>query len=180
MRNLVAAIRLILTLKCEQSTRLVSESLDRDLSLLERTRGLLQRITSEGEFVFALGHEIGHVEHQHAMLNESRADVVGVVTSPFTVVGRIGHVLPVADNAVHLATGVVLTPSSLLLLSFSRSQESEADDRGVYFASELGFDPEDAVQLFEMFEEMEKKAKATHFSWLRDHPLNQDRIEDVR
>ncbi len=37
MRNLVAAIHLILTLKCEQSTRLVSESLDRDLSLLERS-----------------------------------------------------------------------------------------------------------------------------------------------
>ena len=36
MKNWLAALNLILTLKCEHSTRIVSESLDRDLSAVER------------------------------------------------------------------------------------------------------------------------------------------------
>lgn len=36
MKKLLAATKLILTLKCEQSTRIVSESLDRELSGVER------------------------------------------------------------------------------------------------------------------------------------------------
>ncbi len=36
MKKLVAAVRLLLTLKCEESSHLVSESFDRDLSALER------------------------------------------------------------------------------------------------------------------------------------------------
>lgn len=36
MKNCLSALKLILTLKCEQSTRLVSDSLDRELSLVER------------------------------------------------------------------------------------------------------------------------------------------------
>ena len=35
--KLLSAIKLILTLRCEESSRLISESLDRDLSLTERT-----------------------------------------------------------------------------------------------------------------------------------------------
>ena len=35
MKKLLAATKLILMLKCEQSTRVVSESLDRDLSAVE-------------------------------------------------------------------------------------------------------------------------------------------------
>lgn len=36
MKNWISAAKLILTLKCEQSTRLVSDSLDRELSTVER------------------------------------------------------------------------------------------------------------------------------------------------
>jgi predicted anti-sigma-YlaC factor YlaD len=36
MTKFLAAVRLILTLKCEHSTQIVSESLDRDLSRVER------------------------------------------------------------------------------------------------------------------------------------------------
>ena len=36
MKRMLSAIRLILTLRCEQSTQIVSDSLDRDLSAVER------------------------------------------------------------------------------------------------------------------------------------------------
>lgn len=36
MKNFLAAMKLILTLKCEQSTQLVSDSYDRELSWVER------------------------------------------------------------------------------------------------------------------------------------------------
>src|SRR4029453_12798217 len=37
------------------------------------TRGLLEHLESEGEFVGILGHELGHVEHQHSMLQQNKA-----------------------------------------------------------------------------------------------------------
>lgn len=36
MKSFISAMKLILTLKCEQSTRLVSDSLDRELTWVER------------------------------------------------------------------------------------------------------------------------------------------------
>ena len=36
MKNFLSAAKLILTLKCEQSTRIVSDSLDRELTSVER------------------------------------------------------------------------------------------------------------------------------------------------
>ena len=36
MTKLLSAVKMLLTLKCEQSTRIVSASLDRDLSAVER------------------------------------------------------------------------------------------------------------------------------------------------
>lgn len=36
MKKLFSALKLLLTLKCEESTHLVSDSLDRDLSFVER------------------------------------------------------------------------------------------------------------------------------------------------
>ena len=36
MKRFLAALKLLLTLKCEQSSHLVSQSMDRDLSLAEK------------------------------------------------------------------------------------------------------------------------------------------------
>ena len=44
MKNLAAAVRLLLTLECEQSSHLVSESLDRDLTPVERWAVRLHRV----------------------------------------------------------------------------------------------------------------------------------------
>ena len=42
------------------------------------SRGLAEQLSSEAELAGVIGHEIGHVEHQHGMLYQSRAGTMHV------------------------------------------------------------------------------------------------------
>ena len=141
------------------------------------TRGLLQELETEAEFIAVLGHELGHVEHRHSMLNQSKGAVTGLITRPL---GAVARRLPIGGRIVGAAAGVVAAPSVLFGLKFSREQELEADQRGVYFCAELGYDPREFMRVFELFERMEQESGGgSEFSILRTHPLNKNRVEGI-
>jgi len=142
------------------------------------TRGLLQELESEAEFVAVLGHELGHVEHRHSMLNASQGAVTGLIVRPL---GAVARRLPVGGGLVGATAGIIAAPSVLLGLSFSRKQELEADRRGVYFCAELGYDPREFERVFDVFERIETEAGAkSEFSILRTHPMNEARVKAIR
>ncbi len=147
------------------------------------TRGLVALLESEGQFISVMGHELGHVEHQHSMRNQSRGKVTGVLTSPLRVATSLVHGLP-GENIVGLAAGVVVAPLALWGLKFNRGQETEADERGVYFAAEMGYDPREGAKTFELFERLENESSSSSVSselaWFRSHPLNSDRIDNIQ
>ena len=65
----------------------------------------LQELTSEGQFISVMGHELGHVERQHSMLNESRARVTGVFM--LWIVG-LTNAFNLVDGMDGLAAGLAL------------------------------------------------------------------------
>ena len=145
------------------------------------TRGLLERLKTEGEFVFAIGHEIGHVEHRHAMLMQSKQTVAGIFMAPVTIpVNLVTSVATGPGGGIVAGVGRLITaPSRLLLLRYSRGAEDEADHRGLYFTETMGFDPRDADILFDFFKSEEKKYGGPGRGWLSSHPLTNDRIARV-
>lgn len=142
------------------------------------TRGLLEELETEGQFIAVMGHELGHVEHRHAMLNQTR----GILGWSGRALGSVGRALPIGGRVVNAVGGIVSAPSVLLGLKFNRSQELEADERGVYFAAEMGYNPLDAVQTFELFQRMEDEQEnsTSQVSILRTHPVNAARIESIQ
>ncbi len=145
------------------------------------TRGLLAQLESEAQFVSIMGHELGHVEHRHAMDNQSKQRVVGILTLPLRPFEFVGDQLPVGSRVVSFATGIATAPATLYLTSHSRAQETEADERGVTFAVEMGFDPRDAALTFELFDRLESLSDVDDTpSWLRTHPMNDDRAKDIQ
>jgi len=143
------------------------------------TRGLLELLESEGQFISVMGHELGHVEHQHSMSNQSRGRFTGVLTAPFRGVAALTRGLP-GGKVVGLAAGVAVAPLAIWGLKYDRGQELEADERGVFFSAEMGYDPREGMKTFETFERLEKESGgASAPSWLRTHPLNDARIGNI-
>lgn len=143
------------------------------------TRGLLEKLETEGQFVSVLGHELGHVEHQHSMLNQTSGALTGLVAAPFRLLqapfGQEGFL----GNAVGFAGSFVTAVPALVSLKFSRDQELQADRRGVFFAEAMGYDPRDADRTYELFARLEEASGSETPALLRTHPVNQDRIEEI-
>jgi predicted Zn-dependent protease len=140
------------------------------------TRGLLQNLESEGEFVGVLGHELGHVEHQHAMLQQSKQIAAAVVVG---IVGVGEELLKKDPDQPSTVTALASAAAPLTILHFSRAQESEADERGVLFAHEMNYDPREMTKTFAYFDRLERKSGGSTPAFLRSHPTNEKRIADI-
>lgn len=102
------------------------------------TRGLFDKLSDEAEVAGVLGHEIGHVIGRHAAVQMAK--------------GNLGQLLAVAvgvgasdgsRNGRNVAMAATMA-NQMMTLHFSRGDESEADDFGLKFMAEAGYDPRDA------------------------------------
>ena len=93
------------------------------------TRGTLALANDEAELAGVLGHEIGHVtaRHQAARFSEGMLTQLGA--------GILAAVVksPALNQAVGLG-------ANLYLSSYSRSQESQADQLGIRYLNRAGYD----------------------------------------
>src|SRR5262249_25972275 len=90
--------------------------------------------------------------------------------------GEIWKKDPDRANQVSALAGYA---APLAMLHFSREQESEADQRGVFFSHEMGYDPREMKKTFEYFARLEKQSGSSTPSFLRDHPTNDTRLSDI-
>ncbi|MFH0946692.1 MAG: M48 family metalloprotease [Planctomycetota bacterium] len=140
------------------------------------TRGLLAAMETEGQFISVMGHELGHVEHKHSQKGMGGKILGGVLVG---VIGTAESTLTKSEEP-GLVTSITAAGTQLVMLSYDRDQELQSDQRGVYYAAAMGYDPADAVKTFEYFQSLEDKAGGVQIEWLRTHPLNDHRIDDIR
>src|SRR3712207_813164 len=101
------------------------------------TRQLLGLMNDEAELASVLGHEVGHIAARHSEQRQSAAtrnSILGVLGALLgNVIGNnaIGNVLQ--QNALKVAQAATL--------SFSRTQEFQADDLGIRYITAAGYDP---------------------------------------
>jgi len=123
--------------------------------------GLLAEMTSENELAFVLAHELGHFANRDHLRGLGRALVL--MTASTLLLG--------ADNSINsmIGQGMVLTE-----LSFSRKQESQADE----FALETLFchygHVADATSFFNKIPEDGDPGRFGHY--FASHPENRRRI----
>ena len=140
------------------------------------TRGLLENLGSEAEFVAILGHELGHVEHQHSMLQQNRTLAAQLLLG---AVGIGEELLKKDPDQPAYVSAIANYAAPLTLLKFSRDQESESDERGVHFANAMGYDPREMKKTFEYFARLEAAAGSSTPAFLRTHPTNATRIDEI-
>lgn len=101
------------------------------------TRQLVTLMNNEAELAAVLGHEVGHVAARHSQRRQQAAQRNSILG----VLGAIGSSILLGDSGLGetLSRGF-LQGSQLLTLSFSRSQELEADDLGIQYLAKAGYD----------------------------------------
>lgn len=110
-----------------------------------------------------LGHEIAHVTEEHALKRLYRS--VGLYVLIALVAGETGPLLE----------DILLEGNVLLSLSFSRDQESEADQIGMRLADAAGYDAAGLQVFFRALAEQVGDGGG----WLSTHPGNDDRLDAI-
>ena len=135
--------------------------------------GLLPVTQDETSLAIVMGHEIGHAIAKHG--NERMTQ--GLLAQ----FGGMALDVALANNSPE-ARSIFLTSygvgSTLGVLAFSRTQESEADKLGVIFAAMAGYDPRKAIPFWQRMSASSGGGKPPEF--LSTHPSDQTRIKDLQ
>ena len=102
------------------------------------TRQLVALMNNEAELAGVLGHEVGHVAAQHSRKRQSAATRNSIIGVLGTV---LSGVLLGNGTAGQLGQKLFSQGSQLLTLSYSRGQETEADNLGISYLGRARYDP---------------------------------------
>jgi len=134
------------------------------------TRGLLAELNSEAELASVLGHEIGHVTARHAAKQLTR--VFGYQFLMFAiVVASPGGRENVAGWAA--VTNELFTQ---ILLGYGREAELEADELGLRYTFNAGYDPRQMVAFLRHLKFKQRLQAVEYHAFRATHPEITERI----
>ncbi len=154
------------------------------------TRGMLDLDLTDEMLAGLLGHEVGHVVLQHGTKLQRRATLLNVLSQALLV----GVAVTTSDNArdpgpapptpygtrseggdrVMGAAAAGIVVSELLLRSYSREFEDQADDEGVRLTAGAGFDPGGFEQLMSLMNTRLPQSK--EYGYWSTHPFFESRM----
>lgn len=136
-------------------------------------RGMVDLLENEDEVAAVMGHEIAHVVARHSgeRISQNILTQVGLAGAQVALQSQD----PSRRDPILAALGVGATVG--VILPYSRSHESEADEIGLTLMARAGYDPRAAVAVWERMAEV-SDTRAPEF--LSTHPNPQRRAESLR
>ena len=133
--------------------------------LIVVTAGLLDRVESENELAFILGHELGHFHNRDHLRGLGRGVVLTIM---FAALGF-----------TDANTGVGSSLADLTLRGFSRGQEADADEFGLSIVNDEYGHVADSWRFFERID-FDDDDTADLLDYVATHPDPDDRIADLK
>jgi hypothetical protein len=143
-------------------------------------RGLLQAADDESELAGVMGHEMGHVVARHGHKLMERATVASIFYQAAQIaaimltggIASIGTYYAIQYGIYGL--GMVL---NLKLLGVSREYELQADQLGIQYAWNAGYDPTGFIRFFDKM--ATREGYVNGIGWFYDHPPFYQRMVDA-
>lgn len=102
------------------------------------TRGIMAHFNNEAQFAGVLGHEIGHVTARHTVAQQARQTV-----------GQLGAIGAMVLSPQIASQGESLMQSmQMLFLKYGRDAESQSDELGVKYSTQIGYDAKEMAGFF--------------------------------
>ncbi len=153
------------------------------------TRGIMAYLDSEAELAGVIGHEIGHVTARHGAQRATQQQTAGLGVLAATVLGAVLEGAGVR-GATNLAGQVSQAAAQGYIASYSREQESQADELGAEYLVRNHYHPQNMVDVINVLKNQERFAADTARAeghqppsgntWLSSHPSNDQRLADIR
>lgn len=142
--------------------------------------GLLLATRSESELAGVLAHEISHVTQRHI----ARSIAAGSRNTIVSSAAMLAAILVGAAGSPDAAMAGIAAMQSVALnnqMTFSRANETEADNVGINLLTRAGYDPNGMWQFFEVLQRQHGTANEADIpSILRSHPVTLERIAETR
>jgi len=131
--------------------------------------GMLDVATTPGQLAAVLGHEVGHVLLQHGNERMSQSILADSALNAASIAA--GATSPQYQDLI--VGGLGVGAQFGVILPFSRKHESEADEVGQLFMAQAGFNPAEAITLWQNMAKVGGEAPA---QWQSTHPSDETRI----
>ncbi|HEY0821066.1 MAG TPA: M48 family metalloprotease [Rhizobacter sp.] len=153
------------------------------------TRGIMAYLDSEAEVAGVIGHEIGHVTARHGAQRATRQQRAGIGVLAATVLGAVLEGAGVG-GATDLASQVSQTAAAGYIASYSREQETQADQLGAEYLARNRYNPQNMVEVIRVLKNQESfaaeaakaegKPEPSASNWFASHPANDKRLADIK
>src|SRR5947208_9704932 len=136
--------------------------------------GIFPIAKNEAGLAAILGHEVTHALARHGAERMSQGLLAQIGLEAASVALGSGS-NPAVGQATMAALGLGVNVG--VLLPFSRAHESEADHIGLLLAAQAGYDPAEAIHVWER---MERLSKGQPPEFLSTHPGHGTRIKQLQ
>jgi len=141
------------------------------------SKGMVKLCKNEDDLAAVLAHEIGHVQHSHALAAISTSRITSALTiiasegAQAAVGGSVGELTRLFEGSIDDIT------QTLVNSGYARGQENEADAAAIKIMQRVGYDP---AALIRVLETMKVKVKPGATGFTSTHPPADERIADIR
>jgi predicted Zn-dependent protease len=134
------------------------------------TLGLYEKLQDEAELAGVLGHETGHVVERHVAQQIEQSRLGQSIVWGSTIYSSANHNGLATWAAADIA-------NEMIQLRFSRKDELQADERGLQYMTEAGYDPRAMIDVMNILKNLGDDSEP---EFLRTHPDPGNRIEAIQ
>ena len=140
------------------------------------TRGMLAFVDNEAELAAVMGHEVGHVigHHSYKQMQKSLGDSLLIFAGLGASVAS-GQ----SANATVAWVAASQTLSQLNRLGYGRDLEMQADEFGLLYSYDAGYDPRQMQKLFYTLQFKERVSGQEYHGFSATHPDTIERIGKI-
>jgi predicted Zn-dependent protease len=137
--------------------------------------GLFNVTGNDAGLATVLGHEVAHALARHAAerISDQRMISIGLAAVSLALSRHTSSYTPVTIAVLGAGAAVGIS------LPMSRTQEEEADHIGLVLMAMAGYDPHEAVAVWERMKIL-NAGKPRQAEWLSTHPTDETRIANIK
>ncbi len=135
--------------------------------------GLIPLVLTDTDLAVVMGHEISHaiLKHGSERMSEQLLVQYGGAALSVLLSSKPAETQQLFNSAYGIS-------SNLGVLAFSRKQETEADETGLYIMATAGYNPNVAIAFWERMKAQSGGSSVPVF--LRSHPSDDTRIQNIK
>ena len=137
------------------------------------TRGILLSMENEAQLAALLGHELAHVNARHTASQMSKGMLGNAFLSGAVVYAGQRQYGKLTEQIGMLSAG-------LLLASYSRDNEREADAIGMEYMVAAGYNPQGMIGLMAILQSISKHKPSAIELMFSTHPMSEERYRNAQ